>query len=237
MYLGFQPSTGLFEQFRGYFDLEDVDLAAFEPRTAPIDVILGRERVARTQIIKQPDVLMLIYLLWERFPARVREANFRYYAPRCAHGSSLSPSIHALLAARLGDARRAKRLFRQAAQIDLANNMGNASGGVHVAAQGGLWQAAVFGTAGMQVMDDGLAFDPHLLPNWQALSFPVQWRGRLLRVRETAKPRAVDVRLEQGAPMTVRLGEAGSSQVIATGQRYRSEQANRGWSPWKGTPT
>ena len=40
---------------------------------------------------------------------------------------------------------------QQAAEIDLADNMGNAAGGVHVGALGGLWQAAVLGFAGLRV--------------------------------------------------------------------------------------
>ena len=44
----------------------------------------------------------------------------------------------------------AQTYFRQAAEIDLANNMGNAAGGVHMGALGGLWQAAVFGAAGLR---------------------------------------------------------------------------------------
>ena len=112
LYTGFDEKTGLFEQFRGYFDLEEIDLAAFVPRTAPMDVLLGRERIQRSKIIKQPDVVMLINLLWERMPPEVRKANFEYYEPRCGHGSSLSPAIHALVAARLGDTALAERYFR-----------------------------------------------------------------------------------------------------------------------------
>ena len=152
LYTGFDEQTGLFEQFRGYFGLEEIDLAAFVPRTAPMDVLLGRERIQRSKIIKQPDVVMLIHLLWERMPPEVRKANFEYYEPRCGHGSSLSPAIHALVAARLGDTALAERYFRQAAEIDLADNMGNAAGGVHAGALGGLWQAAVFGFAGLRLM-------------------------------------------------------------------------------------
>ena len=118
-YTGLDEQTGLFEQFRGYFGLEEIDLAAFVPRTAPIDVLLGRERIQRSKIIKQPDVVMLIHLLWDRIPAEVRKANFKYYEPRCGHGSSLSLAIHALVAARLGDTALAERYFRQAADIDL----------------------------------------------------------------------------------------------------------------------
>src|SRR5690606_21348232 len=35
LYFGFDSNTGLIEQFQGYFRLEDVDLEAYEPRTAP----------------------------------------------------------------------------------------------------------------------------------------------------------------------------------------------------------
>ena len=178
LYTGFDEKTGLFEQFRGYFDLEDIDLAAFTPRTAPMDVLLGRERIQRSKIIKQADVVMLVHLLWERMPPEVRKANFEYYEPRCGHGSSLSPAIHALAAARLGDTALAERYFRQAAEIDLADNMGNAAGGVHAGALGGLWQAAVLGFAGLHFC--GESPDEHRanLPlSWRSLSMRLQWRG------------------------------------------------------------
>jgi trehalose/maltose hydrolase-like predicted phosphorylase len=187
-YTGFDPESGLFEQFRGYFDLEEVDLAEYEPRTAPMDVLLGHERIRRTQVIKQADVVLLLFLLWDRFPAEVREANFRYYEPRCGHGSSLSPSIHALVAARLGDMPLAERYFRQAVDIDLANNMGNAAGGVHAAALGGLWQSVVFGFAGLGFENTGPVPDPHLPDTWRSVRFPVLWRGRTARVQVPGNP-------------------------------------------------
>jgi len=178
LYTGFDEQTGLFEQFRGYFGLEDIDLAPFAQRTAPMDVLLGRERIQRAKIIKQPDVVMLVHLLWERLPPEVRKANFEYYEPRCGHGSSLSPAIHALVAARLGDAALAERYFREAAEIDLSDNMGNAAGGVHVGALGGLWQATVFGFAGLRFTDEGPEHRPNLPPSWRSLSMRFQWRGR-----------------------------------------------------------
>ena len=178
LYTGFDEQTGLFEQFRGYFGLEDIDLAPFAQRTAPMDVLLGRERIQRAKIIKQPDVVMLVHLLWERLPTEVRKANFEYYEPRCGHGSSLSPAIHALVAARLGDAALAERYFREAAEIDLSDNMGNAAGGVHVGALGGLWQATVFGFAGLRFTDEGPEHRPNLPPSWRSLSMRFQWRGR-----------------------------------------------------------
>ena len=191
LYTGFDKLTGLFEQFRGYFDLEEIDLAAFVPRTAPIDVLLGRERIQRSKIIKQPDVVMLVHLLWDRMPPEVRKANFEYYEPRCGHGSSLSPAIHALVAARLGDIALAERYFRQAAEIDLADNMGNAAGGIHAGALGGLWQAAVLGFAGLRFCGESPdEHRPNLPPSWYSLSMRFQWRGRWheLTLPEGAEP-------------------------------------------------
>ncbi len=178
LYTGFDERTGLFEQFRGYFDLEEIDLATFVPRTAPMDVLVGRERIQRSKVIKQPDVVMLVYLLWERMPPEVRKANFEYYEPRCAHGSSLSPAIHSLVAARLGDTELAQRYFRQAAEIDLDDSMGNAAGGIHAGALGGLWQATVLGFAGLRLAGERPEHRANLPPSWRSLSMRYQWRGR-----------------------------------------------------------
>ena len=228
MYTGLDPATGLFEQFRGYFGLEEIDLAAYEGRTAPMDVLLGRDRIQASKVIKQPDVLMLIYLLWDRFPARVREANFRYYDPRTGHGSSLSPSIHALIAARLGDLELAERYFKQSAEIDLANNMGNAAGGVHAAAQGGLWQATVLGIGGLQLHTTGLDFDPHLPHRWRGLRFPVQWQNRLLRVTVGAKPTTIEIQNEGERAVDVAL--AGYTKAtVRSGHRLVARKENAKW--------
>ena len=158
-----------------------------------MDVLLGRERIQRSKIIKQPDVVMLVYLLWERMPPEVRKTNFEYYEPRCGHGSSLSPGIHALVAARLGDTALAERYFRQAAEIDLVDNMGNAAGGVHLAALGGLWQAAVLGFAGLRLAKGGPEYHPKLPASWRSLSMRFQWRGRWheLTLPEDAERRKV----------------------------------------------
>ncbi|MHB9092379.1 MAG: glycosyl hydrolase family 65 protein, partial [Chloroflexota bacterium] len=232
MYTGFDPESGLYEQFRGYFSLEDIDLAQYEPRTATMEVVIGRERLQRSQIIKQADVVMLLYLLWDRFPAEAREKNFRYYAARCSHGSSLSPSVHALVAARLGDVALARHYFRQAAAIDLANNMGNAAGGIHTACQGGLWQALVFGFGGLTVGEERLSFDPHPLPEWESLAYFVRWRGRQLVVTAGSSPRQVAVKIVQGEPLPIALGKPdGPQATVPQGEVFRASAQGDDWRP------
>jgi trehalose/maltose hydrolase-like predicted phosphorylase len=231
MFINFDPQTLLFEQFSGYFKKEPIDLKNYEPRSAAMDMILGHEGIQKTNVVKQADVLMVTYLLWEEIPADVRVANFRYYEPRTGHGSSLSPSIHALLAARFGERTLAQRYLKQAAEIDLGNNMGNAAGGVHAAAIGGLWQAMVFGFAGLQMSSDGLTLSPMLLPHWRRLAFPLEWRKRKLRV--CIEPSTMRVTLQGPEPLNLRL-TAGSQVLAEPGCEYVAEHTQEGsWKPWR----
>jgi kojibiose phosphorylase len=227
MYTGVHPERGLIEQFEGYLELEEIDLAAqYASRSLPIDVILGRARTQGAKIIKQADIVMLLHLLWRRIPASMREANFRYYEPRTEHGSSLSPAIHALLAARLGDTEMALRYFRQAREIDLANNMGNASGGVHIASLGGLWQAIVFGFAGMSLTEAGLVFMPFCPAGWRSIRFPLLWRGQKLRVH--IEPTFLEIDLVEGSSLPVSVGSEAEIQLEA-GWKSRWELNKGAW--------
>jgi kojibiose phosphorylase len=230
MATGFDPATGLFEQFTGYFQLEDLDLNAYRQRTVPMDVILGHEKIQRTKVVKQADVVALSALLWDRFPRAVHEANFRYYEPRTGHGSSLSPALHALVSARLGDADMSLRYLEKAAAVDLSNHMGNGAGGVHVATLGGMWQAAVFGMGGVRMKEDRLVIDPHLPPQWRELAFSIQWRGRALNVVVGRSPAQIHVRLEAGEPMTIEIGE-GLLIPIERNRPGLVRMTEAGWSP------
>ena len=223
MHTGFDAKTGLIEQFQGYFALKDFPLSRLVSRSIPVDVLLGLDHIVRTPIIKQPDVLMLIWLFWDEFEPAVRAANFRFYEPRCAQGSSLSPCIHALLAARLGDMKLAEQYFRQASEIDLSDNRGDAAGGVHAAALGGLWQAAVFGFAGLSLGDDGPRLDPRLPAGWRELAFRVRWRGKDYALNASRRRRPCrrwrdDRRARPAGWLEERLARAADSQAPRAAQ-------------------
>ena len=229
---GFHPDTGLFEQFEGYFGLEEVNVIEHRSCATPIDVCLGRERTRQSKAIKQADVVALCALLWDEWPRAVHEANFNYYEPRTAHGSSLSPALHALVAARLGDEALARSYMQQAGEIDLANNMGNAAGGVHIAALGGLWQAAVFGVAGVRLREDGIALDPHLLPGWTEMRCSVQWRGRVLRLTLAADPARIEVEVDGSGELTVAIVD-GPACRAHPGRRYAVGREGSAWGAWR----
>ena len=146
------------------------------------DLLLGREVTLNAKVVKQADVVMLCYVLSNEIPADAALANLRYYEPITSHGSSLSPGIHAALAARLGDIKLAAEAFHMASDIDLSDNMGNAARGLHMATMGGLWQAAVMGFGGVRRDDETLVIDPHLPDDWTSFSYTVRFRGSRFQV-------------------------------------------------------
>jgi trehalose/maltose hydrolase-like predicted phosphorylase len=208
---GFDPASGLYEQFAGFHKLEPIDLAAYAHHTVPMDVLLGRERTRRAQVVKQADVVALIALLPAEFSGTAA-ANFRYYEPRCGHGSSLSASLHALVAARLGEGETALRYLRETAALDLDPDP-NTAGGVRIAGLGGMWQAIVFGFGGIDLAGETLGIDPRLPAQWRALGFRVCWRGRSVAVRLT--PGCVEATLVAGDALEIRI--AGATRRLAPG--------------------
>jgi trehalose/maltose hydrolase-like predicted phosphorylase len=179
---GYDPGTKLFEQFGGFFELDDIEPERLTPRPMPADLILGREVTLHSKVVKQADVVMMTYLLPDEVPEEVTRANFAYYDPITVHGSSLSPAIHAAVAARLGDMETALEAYRLAADVDLSDNMGNAARGLHMATMGGLWQATVMGFGGVRRHGDALVLHPHLPEHWKSLRFPLRFRGARLEV-------------------------------------------------------
>jgi hypothetical protein len=221
---GFDQASRIYEQFRGFFDLEPVKIVELATRPLSGEVFLGRDRVASTQCVKQPDVLMLYHLIPDELVPDTLAANLDFYDPRTSFGSSLSPGIHAALMARAGRPEDALAALRLAAFIDLDDDVSRSVEGLHVATMGSLWQAIVLGFAGLRPADDHLTLDPHLPSSWRALEVPFRLRGARVRVRIEHD------RLQVWAdrPVTVRV--AGVEPVVA--DRYGSVfvRTAKGWS-------
>lgn len=180
---GYDPDTAIYEQFAGFHQLEPLLIAEVAPRR-PIaaDLLLGAERVRRAQVLKQADVLMAHHLLPDEVEPGSLEPNLRHYEPRTAHGSSLSPAVHASLLARARDYGPALEALRLAARMDLDDLTGTTAGGLHLATMGSLWQALAFGFAGLRPARGRLGIDPRLPPSWGSLEIRVRFHGRRLVV-------------------------------------------------------
>lgn len=221
---GFDPESGLYEQFEGFFSLEPVKIAELTKRPVWGDVFLGRERTARAQCVKQPDVLMLYHLLPDELVPGTLAPNLDFYDPRTAHGSSLSPGIHAALMARAGRTEEALAALRLTAFFDLDDETGRSADGLHVATMGSLWQAIVLGFAGLRPAGDELTLDPRLPAGWSALEVPFRLRGRRVRVR--IEQDRLHLRAER--PVTVRV--AGAEPVVVSRGGSVLVRHGDGWS-------
>jgi trehalose/maltose hydrolase-like predicted phosphorylase len=183
IYIPEPNEAGVIEQFEGFFDLPTYRLSEAERFRPPLQRLFEADEINASQLIKQADVLMLPFLFPAAFPREVVIANYRYYEPRTDHGSSLSPSVHAALAARLGFVDDAQRYWRESLWLDLSNTMGNSALGVHAACMGGTWQALVFGFLGVRFTEEGPVVDTEapqrLLAEWGSVMLKLAYRGRI----------------------------------------------------------
>lgn len=145
----------------------------------------SRAEVNEMQILKQADVVMLLYMLPWRFDNATAAANLDYYEPRTIHDSSLSKAIHGIVAARCGRRDEAYRFWRAGCEIDLGDAPHSSDDGIHAAATGAIWLGAVQGFAGISVKAGELHVTPSLPRAWRRLAFPFCWQGQQLHFEIT----------------------------------------------------
>ncbi len=211
---GFDPATGLYEQFAGFDALEPLLIAELAPRRpVSADLLLGPERIASSQVVKQADVLMLHHLVPDEVAPDSLAANLSFYEPRTAHASSLSPGVHASLMARCGRMDEALDWLRLTARIDLDDLSEATAGGVHLGAMGTVWQAIAWGFAGLRADGGSLRIDPRLPEQWEALRLRLRFRGANLKLAVEAG----EARLTSDRPIRVLRGAVAEPTRIGTG--------------------
>lgn len=170
--------NGLIEQFDGYFRKKKVGLKDLKKHPIPpIPRGIKLKDVGKTQIVKQADVVMLLYLLSGNFDIKTRKKNFYYYLKRTVHKSSLSAAVHGILAVEIGDIDAAYKYFDVAANMDLTFLYGNTSDGIHAASLGATWQTVIHGFAGIRIFKGILSINPRLPDGWKELRFCLKWQG------------------------------------------------------------
>ncbi len=225
---GFDPETLLYEQFAGFYGFDDVPVEKLRPRPMAADLLLGRDVTLVSKVVKQADVVMLCHVLADEIDEEVTRANYDYYEPITSHGSSLSPGIHAAVAARLHDVAEATVYFKMAAAIDLGDNMGNAAAGLHMATMGGLWQAAVMGFCGIMRRGETLRLDPQLPVAWQRVRLPLCFRGSRLHLDIRSRKLGVDVGITvERVPVTLQLD--GVDREFSPGRHRLRRRNGEAW--------
>lgn len=182
--VGPDEKTLIIDQFDGYDRLEDCSLAEVKSRILdPKEYWGGGHGVATTtKILKQADVVLMLYLFQNEYSQEVKKANWAYYEPRTEHGSSLSPCVYSLLSCDTGNAEWAYPFFVKTANIDLTGESKHYAGsiyigGTHPAASGGAWMAAILGFAGLKVENGRIGVEPRLPVKWTEMAFKITVKG------------------------------------------------------------
>lgn len=203
MYLPEDKELGIFVQHDTFLDKDLTPVKDLPQDQLPLNQHWSWDHILRSPYIKQADVLQGIYYFVERFTQEQKERNFDFYEPLTVHESSLSPSIHAILAADLHKEDKAFEMYSRTARLDLDNYNNDTNDGLHITSMTGSWLAIVQGFAGMRVIDDELQFAPFLPKEWTGYKFRINFRGRLLSISVSQEGTQID--LLKGDDLMIKL--------------------------------
>lgn len=176
MYIPYDAKTGLYEQHKGYFDLPHVDVNAIPMDEFPLYHHWTYDRIYRNDMIKQPDVLMMMLLFISSFTDEEISRNYEFYEPKCIHESSLSPSVHSILAAQVNKQEEAYDFFGFATRMDLDNYNRNTHEGLHTTSIAAAWMNIVYGFGGLRSDGDVLSMWPSLPEKWKGYKFRIRYQ-------------------------------------------------------------
>jgi maltose phosphorylase len=183
-----------------------VDLQNIPVEQIPIYKNWAYIKIFRHNMVKQPDVLNLMYFYSQDYTLEEKLANYEFYEARTIHESSLSPSLHAILAAELGKMDEAYNFFAYGARLDLDDYNRNTDQGLHVTSAAGVWASMIFGFGGMRTDGDVLIFNPTLPNQWKSYRFRVYYQGAKIEVVVDCEN--VQFRVISGPSVTVNIYES-----------------------------
>jgi len=211
MHVPFDDERRIHPQDETFLHREPWDLDATPREKFPLLLHYHPLVIYRRQVLKQADIVLAMFLLGNEFSEEQKRRNFDYYDPLTTGDSSLSACVQSIIAAEIGEERKALEYFQYALLMDLGNVAGNASDGVHIASAAGVWSSLVFGFGGVRDFGGRLSFAPRLPRAWNELAFSLRFCGRQLRVRLTHDEERYLV--EEGEPLNVLI--RGESHLLS----------------------
>lgn len=196
MYFPYDDELGVFVQHDTFLDKELMTVDELTPENRPINQKWSWDKILRSCFIKQADVLQGLYFLNHEFSLEEKRRNFEFYEPMTVHESSLSPSVHSILAAELGMEEKAYEMYNRTARLDLDNYNNDTEDGLHITSMTGAWLSIVQGFAGMRSANERLSFAPFIPKSWDRYSFKIVYRNHLIKIEVNKE----DVIISQEGP-------------------------------------
>ncbi len=174
---------GIFLQQDGYLDKEQVLVKDLPAEDRPLNQKWSWDRILRSCFIKQADVLQGIYFFEEDYDLETIQRNYDFYEPRTVHESSLSPCVHAIVAAKLGDLDRAYEFYLRTSRLDLDDYNNDTEDGLHITSMAGTWLSVVEGFGGMRIKNNQLHLSPVLPEKWRSYAFKIGFRQSIVTIK------------------------------------------------------
>ncbi len=187
MYFPYSEEHGVYLQQDGFLDKKIIPVSELAKNQRPINQKWSWDRILRSCYIKQADVLQGFYFFADHFSKEELKKHFDFYEPLTVHESSLSPCVHSIQAALLGRMEQAYEFYVRTSRLDLDDYNKEVEEGCHITSMAGTWMSIVEGFGGMRVEDDHLSFKPQIPEQWDAYSFKINFRDRILKVHVSDK--------------------------------------------------
>ncbi len=214
MLIPYDERRGVHPQAERFTDHVRWDFEHTPPEHYPLMLYYSYGDLYRSQVVKQADLVLALFLRGDAFTPEEKARDFSYYEAVTVRDSSLSACIQSVIAAEVGHLDLAYDYLGEAAMMDLADLEHNTRDGIHVASLAGAWIALVAGLGGMRDHNGQLSFAPRLPSELQRLSFRVCWRRQTLRVSFDHRQACYEVTdgmplnlVHFGAPISVKPGE------------------------------
>lgn len=150
----------------------------------------------RSVYIKQADVLQGLYFFEDQFNRDTHETNFKFYEQFTVHESSLSPCVHSILAAKIGETEKAYEMYLRTARLDLDNYNNDTEDGLHITSMAGSYLSIVQGFGGLRIKNQTLYINPHCPNQWNGYGFQILLQNEPIKI-EVSKSGATITNLGQ----------------------------------------
>lgn len=200
MYYPFDEKLGIIKQDDSFLNKKRWEIRDIPKENFPLLMHYHPLQINRCQILKQADSVLANHLYHEELPLVMRR-SYDYYEEITTHDSSLSNCIYSVMAARLGDIKKASDYFEKCVGTDTSDNNGNTKDGLHIANIAGVYKALTAGFGGYKVDDKGLSVFPLLPEGISSMRFNFFYKGNLIGLY--AVKNACILHLEEGNPVTL----------------------------------
>jgi len=216
MYFPHNDKLDVFMQQDGFMDKEQILAQDLDPSQRPINQYWSWDRILRSCFIKQADTLQGIYVFEEEYDLDTIKRNFKFYEPRTVHESSLSPCVHSILAAKIGDYDKAYEMYLRTSRLDIDDYNHEAHEGLHITSMAGTWMSIVEGFGGKRVHDGKLFLNPIIPKEWQEYAFKISFLGNDLEVIVNTK----EVQIKSHANEAISLQVYDNSVTVEAGKTH-----------------